>query len=185
MLSFSRIDHSLFSKNWGLFMLWGIALIMLGVIAISADMLSTIVSVLFLGGILAATGMIIIFDTVTFWRNHNSGFLLHFLMGVIYLTAGFILLKNPIAGSISLTLLLGIVYLSLGVFRTVYSFSLRSPRWGWALLNGIISFILGILILASWPASSLYIIGLFVGIDLVFTGWMYFTAGLAARSLGK
>jgi uncharacterized membrane protein HdeD (DUF308 family) len=102
-------------------------------------------------------------------------------MGILYVVMGAMLIYSPILGSISLTLLLGIFYLMIGMFRLGYSWSMKSPRWGWNLFNGILCLLIGVLILASWPGSSLFIIGLFVGIDLVFAGWAYVMAALAAR----
>jgi len=80
-------------------------------------------------------------------------------------------------------LLLGILYLALGAFRTAYVVSHHVPKRLWHLFNALISFILGILILANWPASSLYIIGLFVGIDLFFTGLVYIMGALAGQAM--
>jgi uncharacterized membrane protein HdeD (DUF308 family) len=176
------IDIPAFIKNWIWFFLWGMILIILGVCAIGAATFTTLLSVVFLGFIILISGMIIILDSFTFWRK-RKGFLLHLLMGILYIVVGFMLINSPLAGSISLTLLLGLFYLVLGLFRLYYSFSLRAPRWGWNFFNGLISALLGMLILMSWPESSLYIIGLFVGIDLLFCGWAYVMAALGAKSM--
>lgn len=171
-----------FGRNWIWFLLWGIAVTILGLFAISATTLTTIITVLTLGLLLILGGIIVIFDAFTFWRGKGSGFYMHVLMGILYLLAGSILIKNPLAGSVSITLLLGIAYTLLGLFRIIYSLSIRLPRWSWSLFNGLVTLLLGILIMASWPASSLYIIGLFVGIDLVFCGWAYIMTAIAAKN---
>jgi uncharacterized membrane protein HdeD (DUF308 family) len=176
------IDISAFGKNWFWFFLWGIALLILGIFAIGAATFTTLLSIVLLGFIILIGGIVIILDSFTFWRGRN-GFLLHLLMGVLYIVVGCMLINSPLAGSISLTLLLGIFYLVLGLFRLYYSFSLRSPRWGWNFFNGLISALLGVFILMSWPESSLYIIGLFVGIDLLFCGWAYIMAALSAKAI--
>jgi uncharacterized membrane protein HdeD (DUF308 family) len=67
-----------------------------------------------------------------------------------------------------------------GVFRLTFAAALQAPRWGWGWLNGALSLGIGILIIMSWPVSSLYIIGLFIGIDLIFTGWTYIMYGMSA-----
>lgn len=172
-----------FGKNWPRFLFWGIVLLLLGIAAICASTVATLISVVILGFFIFFGGAIILIDTLTFWWGKWGGFLLHSLAAILYLIVGLILIMNPVEGSISLTLLLGAFYVVIGLYRIFYSSSSKAPRWGWSLVNGIISFILGILILASWPASSLFIIGLFVGIDLVFSGWTYIMAALAARSI--
>ncbi len=178
-------DLSAFSRNANWFLAWGLALVILGVIAIGAAEFTTVVSVVFLGALIFISGVVITIDTFTFWWRKWGGFFLHLLMGVLCLAAGGMLMKSPILATVSLTLFLGVFYILLGVFRVIYALSLQFPRWGWSLFNGIISLLLGILIMASWPASSLYIIGLFVGIDLLFCGWTYIIASLAARALTK
>lgn len=178
-----QLDRLAFGKNWGWFLLWGILLLILGIFAISATTLTTLISVIFLGFVILISGIIVIIDSFSFWWRKGSGFFFHLLMGILYFIVGVMLVKSPLVGSLSITLLLGVLYTVMGIFRLIASMSLRSPRWGWGFLNGIISLLLGILILSSWPQSSLFIIGLFVGIDLIFTGWAYIMASVAARSL--
>jgi len=184
-LQASYLDLSAFSKNWGWFCLWGLVLIALGIAAISAVTLTTVISVVFLGILLLVGGLVVLLDTFTFWWRRWEGFFLHLIFGILYLALGLSFIKNPIEGSISLTLLLGILFIMLGGFRMIYSLILRTPKWGWNLFNGIISLLLGIIIMTNWPVSGLYIIGLFVGIDLIFCGWSYLIAALSARTLIK
>ena len=182
MISSMPIDKSVFAQNWGKFLLWGVALVILGMLAISAAVFTTMLTVVLLGVIVLCAGAIIIVDAWTFWRGKVSGFLLHSFMGMLYLIVGFMLIRNPLEGSVSITLILGVFYMVLGGFRIIYALTHRAPRWGLNLLNGVVSFVLGGLILANWPFSSLYIIGLFVGIDLLFCGWVYMMSALAARA---
>lgn len=164
-------------------LLWGILLVVLGCVAISATTMTTILSVLFLGAVIFISGLVITVDAFTFWRRSGSGFIWHLLMGILTLVVGFMLIKSPLLGSISLTLFLGVFYLVLGCFRVGFSLVVQPPRWGWNLFSGLVSVLLGVLILASWPVSGLFIIGLFIGIDLLFSGWAYIMASLAARSI--
>lgn len=172
-----------FRHNWGWFLTWGIIFVILGMIAIYASVLTTLASIYLLGILLLVSSFVLIMDASKFWWGSWGGFFLHFLMSIFYFAAGIMLIQNPILGSISITLLLGILYISLGIFRVLYSLSLRTPRWGWNLFNGLISFLLGLAILYSWPASSLFIIGLFVGIDLLFCGWAYIMSALSTRAI--
>ena len=174
-------DLSAFDKNRKWFLIWGILLVVLGALAISAATFTTFASVVLLGILVFLSSAVIFFDTFTFWWGRWGGFALHFLVGALYFIVGGMFMMNPMEGSMSLTLLLGIFYVLLGVFRLAYSLSFKTPQWGWGLFNGIISLLLGILIMASWPASSFYIIGLFVGIDLLFCGWAYVMVYFATR----
>ena len=171
------------SKSWGWLLFWGFVLVILGLTAISLAALTTFVSVIFLGAIIFVGGIVIIIHTLRFWRKRWSSFLVHLIIGILYIVVGLMLMQNPISSSISLTLLLGIFYIILGIFRITYSTTITSPQWGWSLFSGILSLVLGILILASWPASGLFIIGLFVGIDLLVCGWAYMIIALSGRSL--
>lgn len=176
---------SAFSKNWGWFVVWGAVLVILGMLAISYSVFTSLLSVVILGFLLFISGVVILVDTFTFWLRKGSGFFLHLLMGILYLVAGVVLLSNPVSGSISLTLMFAILYLLVGIFRVIYSLSVRAPKWGWSLFSGILAILIGVLVLSEWPVSGLFIIGLFVGIDLIVSGWTYVMAGLAARSLVK
>ncbi len=172
-----------FGKHWGRFLVWGIVLVILGIAAISASTFATLLSVVVLGFLIFFSGIVILLDTFSFWWSRWGSFWLHLIVALLYIAVGIILIMNPVEGSISLTLVLGIFYLIIGAFRIIFSSTARSPQWGWSLFNGFITFLLGILILASWPASSLFILGLFIGIDLVFLGWTYVMTALAARSV--
>lgn len=169
--------------NQGWFFLWGIAFIILGGLAISFSVFTTLISIIFLGAIIFAGGIIMIFDTFKFWWHRWGGFSFNLLLGIIYLFVGFMLFQNPLGASLSLTLLLGIFYVVIGVFRMAFTLMHKHTNWGWAFFGGLISLILGIMILASWPASSLFIIGLFVGIDLLVCGWVYIMLGLSGRKM--
>lgn len=172
-----------YSKNWGWFFVWGLALFILGIVSLSATTLTTMLSVMLLGFLLLFGGIIMIIDTLTFWWHKWSGFFLHLLMGILYAAIGIMFIKNPEAASISITLFLGIFYLLIGIVRIIFSVSLKTPRWGWSFFNGLISLVLGGLILSSLPTSGLFIIGIFISIDLLFCGITYMTTALAAKSL--
>jgi uncharacterized membrane protein HdeD (DUF308 family) len=188
-MSFSAFTNhpliSAFSKNSNWFLAWGIALLSLGILAISFTTFTTLLSVVVLGFLIFSSGIVILIDTFTFWLRKWKGFFPHLIIGLLYTSAGLMLLYGPMEGAISLTLLLGVLYTLAGVFRVVYSLSTKLPRWKWSFFNGLLNLVLGVLILSQWPASSLFIIGLFVGIDLLFSGWAYIMAGIAGRSFAK
>ena len=90
-------------------------------------------------------------------------------------------MTSPVDSALVLTLLLAVYFMVIGIFRIVASLTMRFPNWGWVLFSGIVSFILGVLTKQQWPLSGLWIIGLFIGIDMIFSGWSYVMLSLAAR----
>lgn len=176
-------DLAVLCRNWAWFLTWGIGLFVLGLFAIYADTMTTMISVVLLGVLLSLAGVMLLVDAFTTWRQHKGSFLFKVIMGALYLIAGILLIENPILGSISITFLLGAFYVFVGIFRIMDAMSFRYIHWGWVMLNGFITLLLGLMILASWPASSLFILGLFVGIDLIFCGIAYIMAAMGARSL--
>ena len=170
-------------KNWGWLLVLGIVLLLLGTVALLDSVLVTAISVLFLGWVLVIAGVV---ETVQTFRHRRSGHLfLHALNATLSLVVGIMLLLSPLAGALVLTLLLAVYFIVAGIFRTVTAFSLRLPGWGWALFNGIVTLILGILIWIHWPATGLWVIGLFIGIDLLVVGGSQIMTAIAVRTLPK
>jgi uncharacterized membrane protein HdeD (DUF308 family) len=166
-------------RHWGRFLVLGIALIVLGSVALGAAWLTTLASVLLFGWLLIFSGVM---ETVAaFWAGQWSGFFLHLLSGVLNVVVGVLILAHPGAVAVGLTLLLAVFFLVAGLFRIIAAFALRFPNWGWALLGGVITTILGAMIWAEWPSSALWVIGTFVGIELLFRRWGWVMFALAAR----
>ena len=139
-------------SRWFWFLLLGLAMIILGIIAIGSSNYTTLFTVAFLGAVLAVGGIIQIFHS--FWVRLWSGFFLSLLVGILYLVTGFLLLVNPTASAITLTLLMALLFLVSGIFRMINSAYLRFHNWGWVFFGGLISFILGWIILSGWPVTA-------------------------------
>ena len=175
----SGIDEVRKHSTW--FLVIGIALVILGMIAIGYAVEMTIVSVVFLGWLLIIGG---IFEVIHgFSRRQWSGFFINLLGGVLYAVAGVVMIANPALAAVSLTLLIAIILIVAGVFRLIVAFSRPLHHRGWLILNGVISIVLGIMIWRSWPVSGLWVIGMFVGIDMIFDGWTEIMLALSARNL--
>src|SRR6266481_5271176 len=99
------------------------------------------------------------------------------------LVVGGLIVANPAAGTLSLTLLMAAFFIVGGVFRIATALSVRFPGRGWAVAGGVVTVALGTMIAAEWPVSAVWVIGTFVGIDLIFDGWSLIMAGLGAREL--
>jgi uncharacterized membrane protein HdeD (DUF308 family) len=93
------------------------------------------------------------------------------------------MVANPAAGALSLTLLLAAFFMVGGILRIVAAVSFRFPGRGWAVFGGLVTLVLGAMIWSEWPTSSIWVIGTFVGIDLIFDGWSLVMTGMAARQL--
>jgi len=109
-------------------------------------------------------------------------FFLWLLLGALYIVAGFVTFENPLLAAAVLTLVLGFALLASGVMRIVLAFSMKDEMpWIWVAVSGVITLLLGLIILAHWPVSSLYILGLFLGIDLVIAGVGWIGIGLGLK----
>jgi uncharacterized membrane protein HdeD (DUF308 family) len=169
------------SRNWGWLLAFGILMIILGVFAIGAPVVATIAFQVVLGWLLVIGG---IAEAIhAFMAQSWRGFLFELLSAILYVVVGALLLFNPLLGAAALTLLLAVFLVVEGIFKIIMALRVRDHRgWGWLLASGILSLILGAMIWAQWPASGLWVIGLLVGIQLLFTGWSLVMLALAARA---
>jgi uncharacterized membrane protein HdeD (DUF308 family) len=172
-------DLQEFRRNWGWFLALGIILMVFGTIALGSSVLVTMASVLFFGWLLLFMG--IIEAVQAFWQRQWGGLLLHLLSGILTGVVGLIFVANPGAGALVLTLILAVFFMVAGLFRILAALTMRFPYWGWLLVSGLITLVLGLLIWRPWPLSGLWVIGLFIGIDMIFSGWSWVMAALAAR----
>ncbi|MGA8571444.1 MAG: HdeD family acid-resistance protein [Desulfobaccales bacterium] len=168
-------------KNWGWLLALGIISIVLGILALGSSVFFTIASMIFFGWILLIMGILEL--VYSFWQRHWGGFFLHLLNGILASVVGVIMIGNPAASALFLTLMLAMFFMVAGLFRIITSLAMRFPSWGWRLFNGIISLLLGILLWVQWPWSGLWAIGMFIGVDLIFSGWGSVMLALAARDL--
>jgi uncharacterized membrane protein HdeD (DUF308 family) len=168
------------SRNWGWLLALGILMIIMGVVAIGAPVVATIAVQFMLGWLLVISG--IAEGIHAFMAQGWRGFLFELLSAVLYLAVGILLLVNPLGGALALTIVVAVFLIVEGIFKIITAFRVRDhDGWGWLLASGIVSVVLGVLIWAQWPASGLWVIGLLVGIQLLFTGWALVMLALAAK----
>jgi uncharacterized membrane protein HdeD (DUF308 family) len=168
-------------QSWGWYLVFGIVLIVLGTIALGSSLLMTIASVFFFGWILIVGGIMEVVHA--FWHKRWAGFFLDLLTGILYVVAGWMIMSNPKESALLLTLVIAMFLVFEGVFRIVVALAVRYPHWGWLLFNGVISLLLGVMIWRQWPYSGLWVIGLFVGIEMLLNGWSLVMLSLAGRNL--
>jgi len=166
------------ASGWSL--LCGILMFILGILAISLPLASSIGIVIVLAWLILFAG---ISHLIFAFQSHSvGGFLWQVLLAVLYGIAGIYMLMNPLLGVLSLTLVLAIFLLVEGILEIALYFGIRRLRHaGWVLFDGIVTLILGILIWAQWPSSSVWVIGTLVGISLMFSGISRFMLSLAFR----
>jgi uncharacterized membrane protein HdeD (DUF308 family) len=169
--------------NWGWILALGIIEVVVGTLAIGMPFAGSLASVVALGALLIAGGVAQLVGA--FWTRDWSGFFLYLLIGVFYLVVGVMFLRHPGEALVAVTLLLACGFMVGGLFRIIGSLMYRFPQWGWTLLGGAINLVLGIYIYSQWPLASFVIPGLFVGIDLIFTGWTWVMLALAVKNLGR
>jgi uncharacterized membrane protein HdeD (DUF308 family) len=182
---FTELRHGLdtLRGNWFWFVLLGIALIVLGFVALGSVVIASLATALTIGMLILLGGCA---ETIgAFWCRGWSGFFLHLLSGVLSIVIGLLFLRAPINALLALTLLVACFLMVGGIFKIVAALSYRFGAWGWALAGGIIDLILGVLIWQEWPESALWVIGMFLGINLVFRGVNWIALGLALRALPR
>ena len=167
--------------NWGWYLASGIVFLLFGIIALGYSVLATLASVVVFGWLLLFGG---VFEIVHAFKAPGwSGLFVEALIGILYVVVGVMMVFNPGAGALSMTLLMAAFFLVGGIFRMVGAAMLRPPSWGWLMVSGAITLLLGVLIWAEWPASAFWVIGLFVGIDMIFTGSWLVLLALGIRRL--
>jgi len=170
-------------QQWWCFLLLGISLVVLGSICIADPLIASVASVVVLGFLMLAGGITQIISS--FWSGKWSGMLLHMLIGVLYAVVGYMFIDQPVVNMALLTKFIAIFLIVAGTFRIVSALMTRFHDWGWVLLNGIITLLLGLIINRQMPEASLWLIGLFVGIEMIFNGWAWIMLSLGLRRVGS
>jgi uncharacterized membrane protein HdeD (DUF308 family) len=166
--------------KWGWIVALGVVYVIVGFIALGSVVLATAASVLVVGVMMLIAGVAEIINA--FQIKTWGKFLLWLLLGALYVVAGFVTFQNPLLAAAVLTLLLGASLVVSGVTRVILAFNMREGTpWIWVVLSGVVTLVLGLIILARWPFSSLYVLGLFLGIDLVFAGVSWISIGLGLK----
>ena len=175
------VDMKAVGQHWGWFLGKGMLMIVVGTLALGSYVMVTLFAMIFLGWLMIFAGVV---EAVhAFWKKEWGGLFLNLLVGVLYIVVGFMVLTNPTASAMTLTLIMAIFFILDGIFRIIIAVTMHYPRWGWMLFNGIVTLILGIIIWQQWQQLGLRIIGLFIGIDLIFSGWAWVMLSLAARQV--
>ena len=177
----SSVGFDVVQRTWGWFLAFGIIQIILGTIALGESALMTLFSVVMLGWLLIIGGVSSIIHS--FMEREWGGFIFDMLIGLFYAVAGFMMVGNPGQAAVTLTLMISLFLMIGGVFRIAEALAHDLPHKGWVLLNGVVTLVLGIMIWRQWPFSGLWVIGLFVGIEMLLYGWSMVMLAIAAKKM--
>lgn len=169
-------------EHWGLFLAEGIILSLLGLAAIIVPPLAGIVTTIFLGWLFVIAGIVGIIATMRARQAPGFGWAL--LSALVALIAGGVLLWNPLQGLITLTYVLTAFFILDGLLLVVLAISHRrefSGKWQWMMVNGVIDLVLAAIVISGMPGSLLWVLGLLVGIDMIFGGATLIAMALDAR----
>ncbi len=168
--------------HWGLFLAEGILLSLLGLGAVTLPLLAGIAATVFLGWLFLVAGGIGLVATVRARRAPGFGWAL--FSALVALAAGIVLVWNPLDSLLTLTCVLTIFFIIDGISTIVLAIAHRrelSARWEWMLINGIIDLVLAGIVIAGFPGTLAWALGLLVGIDLMFGGASLVAMALQAR----
>jgi uncharacterized membrane protein HdeD (DUF308 family) len=166
--------------HWLLLLVLGVALVIVGMLAITSAFIATLATVTVFGTLLFIGAIFQLVNALT-CRNWR-GFFVFLVTGILYGVVGIIMMNHPLEAAAGLTLMIAAAFIVGGIMRIVIAAMERFHGWGWVMLNGFINLFLGIYIWRHFPEAAFWVIGLFVGIDLIFAGWSWIFLALGVRS---
>ena len=180
----STVTNSL-NSHWRLFLIEGIVLFILGLLAIIVPPIATIAVEVLIGWLLLMSGIVGLIATLR--MRGSPGFAWSLISAILGIVAGIVLLGWPLSGALTLTMILTVFLVLEGVISILYALEHRrglSGRWGIMLFSGVIDLFLAGIIFAGLPGTAAWAIGLLVGVNLVFGGSAIIAMALHARNIG-
>jgi uncharacterized membrane protein HdeD (DUF308 family) len=172
------------ARSWKGLMAVGVIAIVIGCIAILVPAVASVGTAIFIGWILLIMGAFLV--AAAFSAHSVGSLLLRLLWAALTVVVGIWLIVEPHNGTLTLTFVLGVYFLFMGLTRITVAFLGRGqPNAGWVGLSGVAGLIIGILVLAKFPDSADWAIGLLVGIDLIFAGWTLTSVALVGKELSR
>jgi uncharacterized membrane protein HdeD (DUF308 family) len=170
-------------KHWGLYLIEGIVLIVLGALAIVIPPIATLAVTIVVGWLFLISGVVGLVTTL--WMR-PPGFAWSLISAILGILAGGLLIARPVTGALSLTVVLVAFFVIEGVASIMFAFNHRSElpgSWGWMLVSGIVDLVLSAMIFSGLPSTAAWAIGLLVGINLIFGGVSLTVMALHARQI--
>ena len=172
-------------KHGALFVVSGVLLTILGLFALIMTFATTVASMIFFGVLLLIAGIV---EGIKIFRSKDAGgAIIHCVSAVLYALVGVYLIMNPVSSAIGLTLVAATFFFTAGMIKLASSVGVRtySNRSGWLAFGGVVDIALAVLIATQWPLSGLWVIGLFVAIDLLFHGISWIAIGATSAGTGE
>ncbi len=161
------------------FLVLGVVLLLLGVAAVVFPILMTVAVKTLLGWLFMIGGLVQVLHA--FSTQKWSGFAFDVLLGALYLAAGAYLAFVPMAGVVTLTLFLALMFIVQGVLEAIMALRIRPTKgWVWIMVSGLVALAVGVLIFVQLPSSAAWAIGLLAGINLISSGWAYLFLAMEA-----
>jgi uncharacterized membrane protein HdeD (DUF308 family) len=182
------LGYTRITAKWGWFVALGVGLVVVGILALGDVMAFAVISVIFIGAMLVVGG---IFQIVhAFMTRDWRAFALNLFMGVLYVVAGLLVMREPVQTSVILTLFVIAALLVGGITRVIVALQHRHlVRWWLLLVGGVISIILAIILAimlyGMLPWSGLWILGTLIAVELLVQGLGWITFGFSLRALGR
>ncbi|APU43115.1 HdeD family acid-resistance protein [Streptomyces sp. TN58] len=169
------------NRSFGLMAVLGVLLVLAGLVGLVHTGLATLTSMFLFGWLLLIGGVVGLVQAVQ--SRGSSYFWLAVIVAAINIAAGFVILRRPEASAEALTMFAALLFLTGGLFRLVGALVVRGANFGLALVQGAFGVLLGFLVLSEWPGNSLYVIGTFFSLALLFDGLSLIAMGLGARRI--
>lgn len=167
------------SVSWGAPFVLGMLVSVTGVLAIISSFIAGIASVLVFGVLLFVSGLFEIGHAFRVWKSGPG--LLYLLAGVLTAVVGALFAFRPLVGLASVTLLVAAYFFASGLFRSIVAAVDRYPRWGYDVFGGVVALILGVIVIAQWPLSSVWLVGTLLGVEMLFRGTSLMGGSLVLR----
>ena len=169
------------SRDFGWLAALGVILVIAGLVGLIYTGVATLTSMILFGWLLLIGGVVGLLHAVQ--ARGSNFFWLGVVVAALNIAAGVVVIGRPEAAAAALTMFAALLFLTGGVFRLVGSLVVRGPQFGWTLVQGAFGLLLGILVLASWPSSSKYVIGCFFSLSLLFDGLGLIATGFGGRKI--
>ena len=169
-------------KSWIWMAAFAVLSLVGGALALADPFAATLAATLLAGWFFMLLGGLQIIQS--FQVQGWGGFVWALLFGVLSLVVGVSLVFNPLAGMVSLTLLVAVLLVVTGAIKTFYAFSLRPVTgWGWVLVSGLLSIVLAVLIMSNFPYAAGTVLGIFLAVELISNGVLFLFVALGLRKL--
>ncbi|MFB6706718.1 HdeD family acid-resistance protein [Streptomyces sp. NPDC056333] len=169
------------SRSFGLLALLGALLVVAGLVGLVYTGAATLTSMILFGWLLLIGGLVGLLHAIQ--SRGTNYFWLGVVVAALNIAAGVVVIRHPHGTAEALTMFAALLFLTGGLFRLVGSVVVRGPQFGWTLLQGAFGLLLGLLVLFDWPHSSLYVLGLFFSLALLFDGLGLIAIGVGGRRI--